>query len=235
MLTYTSKQADKARSSNHFRNKDKQFNPYYRIHQIQLISSKVTPESKIVLALHFIYSYEGITGNQDSLFIPLVSTLVTRPLHTFTSKTLLKPLPSFTTTCLLFMKQVISIWFCCYFLPYFCGQTSKPESAALSNDSFFCSQVLKVLVTLENLHTLCCKHLKLFQGIIFIYFLPFNAGVTALSEANYILHSIAFVIFHIISLEQAMKLRRGNVLLEKKIRRTTPFWTSGTKLIKTLT
>lgn len=115
VLTYTSKQADKARSSNHFRNKDKQFNPYYRIHQIQLISSKVTPESKIVLALHFIYSYEGITGNQDSLFIPLVSTLVTRPLHTFTSKTLLKPLPSFTTTCLLFMEQVISIWFCCYF------------------------------------------------------------------------------------------------------------------------
>lgn len=73
MLTYTSKQADKARSSNHFRNKDKPFNPYYIIHWIQLISSKVTPESKIVSALHFIYSYEGITGNQDSVLIPSLS------------------------------------------------------------------------------------------------------------------------------------------------------------------
>lgn len=83
VLTYTSKQADKARSSNHFRNKDKQFNPYYIIHWIQLISSKVTPESKIVLALHFIYSYEGITGNQDSLLRALLRTLVTRALYTW--------------------------------------------------------------------------------------------------------------------------------------------------------
>lgn len=95
VLTYTSKQADKARSSNHFRNKDKQFNPYYIIHWIQLISSKVTPESKIVLALHYIYSYEGITGNQDSLLRALLRTLVTSVLYTFILKTSLKPWPKF--------------------------------------------------------------------------------------------------------------------------------------------
>lgn len=83
MLTYTSKQVDKARGSNHFTNKDKPFNPYYIIHWIQLISSKVTPESKIVSTLHFIYSYEGITGNQDSLLVTLASTMFMRPLHAF--------------------------------------------------------------------------------------------------------------------------------------------------------
>lgn len=126
MLTYTSKQADKAKSSNHFRNKHKQFNPYYRIHWIQLISSKVTPESKIVLALHCIYSYEGITGNQDSLLIPSVSTLVTRLLHTFTLKTLLKPWPSSTTTCFVFMRIVHFHLILSLFLPHYCCQTSKP-------------------------------------------------------------------------------------------------------------
>lgn len=40
--------------------------------------------------------------------------------------------------------------------------------------------------------------------------------MTALSEANYILHTIAFIIFHVISLEQAMKVWCGYVLLEKK-------------------
>lgn len=47
-----------------------------------MISSKVTPESKIVSTLHFIYSYEGITGNQDSLLILLASTMFMRLLHT---------------------------------------------------------------------------------------------------------------------------------------------------------
>lgn len=169
MLTYTSKQADKARSSNHFRNKDKQFNPYYIIHWIQLISSKVTPESKKVVALHFIYSYEGITGNQDSLLIPLVSTLVTRLLHTFTLKTSLKPRPIFTTTCSVFMERIYFNPILSIFFPFHCGQTSKPESATLSNDSFFYLQVLKVLATLENLCTICCKHFKIFQGIFFFF------------------------------------------------------------------
>lgn len=105
-LTYTSKQADKARSSNHFRNK--QFNPYYIIHWIQLISSKVTPESKIVLALHFIYSYEGITGNQDSLLRALLRTLVTRVLYTW--KHHLNHNQSFTINFFLFRKKVISFW-----------------------------------------------------------------------------------------------------------------------------
>lgn len=114
VLTYTSKQADKARSSNDFRNKDKQFNPYYIIHLIQLISSKVTPESKIVLALHFIYSYEGITGNQDSLLRALLRTLVTRALYTYTLKTFLKPWPKFYHR-FLFMRKVISLRFCHYF------------------------------------------------------------------------------------------------------------------------
>lgn len=41
--------------------------------------------------------------------------------------------------------------------------------------------------------------------------------MTALSEANYILHTTAFTIFHVISLEQAMKIWRGNVLLEKRL------------------
>lgn len=109
VLTYTSKQADKARSSNHFRNKDKQFNPYYIIHWIQLISSKVTPESKIVLALHFIYSYEGITGNQDSLLRALLRTLVTSALYSFTLKTLLKPWPKFYHHFLIYEKS--------YFIP----------------------------------------------------------------------------------------------------------------------
>lgn len=186
MLTYTSKQADKARSSNHFRNKDKQFNPYYIIHWIQLISSKVTPESKKVVALHFIYSYEGITGNQDSLLIPLVSTLVTRLLHTFTLKTSLKPRPIFTTTCSVFMERIYFNPILSSFFPFHCGQTSKPESATLSNDSFFYLQVLKVLATLENLRTICCKHFKIFQGI---FFFSFSAGLTALSQANYILHT----------------------------------------------
>lgn len=143
VLTHTSKQADKARSSNHFRNRDKQFNPYYIIHWIQLISSKVTPESKIVLALHFIYSYEGITGNQDSLLRALLRTLVTRALYTFTLKTSLKSRPKF-------YHQLCSyLWKKCYFililpllLPYFCCQISKPESAALSNDLFFRFKVL---------------------------------------------------------------------------------------------
>lgn len=112
VLTYTSKQADKARSSNHFRNKDKQFNPYYIIHWIQLISSKVTPESKIVLALHFIYSYEGITGNQDRLLTALLRTLVTRALYTFTLKTSFKPWPKFYHQLFSYLwKKVISFWF----------------------------------------------------------------------------------------------------------------------------
>lgn len=126
MLTYTSKQADKAKSSNHFRNKHKQFNPYYRIHWIQLISSKVTPESKIVVAIHFIYSYEGITGNQDSLLIPSVSTLVMRPLHTFTLKTLLKPRPSSMITRFVFMKIGHSHLILSLFSPHYCCQTSEP-------------------------------------------------------------------------------------------------------------
>lgn len=116
VLTYTSKQADKARSSNHFRNKDKQFNPYYIIHWIQLISSKVTPESKIVLALHFIYSYEGIMGNQDSLLRALLRTLVTRVLYTFTLKTSLKPWPKFYHQLFSYLrKKIISFWFYHYF------------------------------------------------------------------------------------------------------------------------
>lgn len=142
VLTYTSKQADKARSSNHFRNKDKQFNPYYIIHWIQLISSKVTPESKIVLALHFIYSYEGITGNQDSLLRPLLRTLVTRPLYTFTLKILLKPWPKFYHQLFCYLWKSYFIPILLLFLPYFCCQISKPESAALSNDFFFCFKVL---------------------------------------------------------------------------------------------
>lgn len=40
--------------------------------------------------------------------------------------------------------------------------------------------------------------------------------MTALSEANYILHTITSVIFHVISLEQAMKVWCSNILLEKK-------------------
>lgn len=135
VLTYTSKQADKARSSNHFRNKDKQFNPYYIIHWIQLISSKVTPESKIVLALHFIYSYEGITGNQDSLLRALLRTPVTRALYTW--KHHLNHDQSFTTNFFLFMKKSYFTLILSLLLPYFCCQISKPESAASSNDFFF--------------------------------------------------------------------------------------------------
>lgn len=104
----------------------KQFNPYYRIHWIQLNSSKVTPESKIVLALHFIYSYEGITGYQDSLLIPSVSTLVTRLLHTFTLKTLLKPWPSSMTTCFVFMKIIHFHLILSLFSPHYCCHSSKP-------------------------------------------------------------------------------------------------------------
>lgn len=190
MLTYTSKQADKARSSNHFRNKDKQFNPYYIIHWIHLISSKVTPESKKVVALHFIYSYEGITENQDSLLIPLVSTLVTRLLHTSTLKTSLKPWPSFTTTCSVFMERIYFNTILSYFFPFYCGQTSKPELAALSNDSFFYLQVLKVLATLENLYTLCCKHFKIFQGIFFFLQCRINCSVSSKLHPAHLLPSL---------------------------------------------
>lgn len=135
VLTYTSKQADKARSSNHFRNKDKQFNPYYIIHWIQLISSKVTPESKIVLALHFIYSYEGITGNQDSLLRALLRTPVTRALYTW--KHHLNHDQSFTINFfLIYEKKLFHSDFIITFT-IFCCQVSKPESVALSNDFFF--------------------------------------------------------------------------------------------------
>lgn len=141
VLTYTSKQADKARSSNHFRNKDKQFNPYYIIHWIQLISSKVTPESKIVLALHFIYSYEGITGNQDSLLRALLRTLVTSALYSFTLKTLLKTMTKVLPPFSYLWKKLLHSNFI-IILPHFCCQISKPESAALSNALFFCFKVL---------------------------------------------------------------------------------------------
>lgn len=48
MLTYTSKQADKAKISKHVRNEDKQFNLYIISQLIQLDSFKVTTGSKII-------------------------------------------------------------------------------------------------------------------------------------------------------------------------------------------
>lgn len=232
VLTHTSKQADKARSSNHFRNKDKQFNPYYIIHWIQLISSKVTPESKIVLALHFIYSYEGITGNQDSLLRALLRTPVTRALYTW--KHHLNHDQSFTINFFLIYEKKLFhsdyiITFTIFLLP-----DIKTWVSCIEQWLFFLILSPLSASTFENLHTPCCKHFKIFQRVL-CGFSPFNTGMTDLSEANYILHNIAFVIFHVISLEQAMKVWCGNVLLEKKIRRNTPFWTSGTKIIKILT
>lgn len=130
-------------------------------------------------------------------------------------------------------KKVISLWFYHYFY-HILLPGIKTWVSCTEQWLFFLVLSPLSASTFENLRTPRCKHFKIFQSVL-CGFSPFNAGMTALSEANYILHNIAFVIFHVISLEQAMKVWCGNVLLEKKIRRNTPFWTSGTKIIKTLT
>lgn len=68
---------------------------------------------------------KGLLETKDSLLIPSVSTLVTRP-YTFTLKTLLKPWPSSMTTCFVFMKIVHFHIYLSLFLPHYCCQTSKP-------------------------------------------------------------------------------------------------------------
>lgn len=140
-------------------------------------------------------------------------------------KTLLKPWPSFTTNCLLFMKKVISTWFYHYF--YFCCQTSKPESAALSNDSFFCSQVPKVLATLQNLHTLCCKHFKIFQRIPSPPCHPQRRNDCSVWSKLHPAH-YCFCYFPCNQSGTGYESLMWQCSVREKIRRITPFWTSGT-------
>lgn len=133
---------------------------------------------------------------------------------TFTLKTLLKPWPKFYHQLFSYLWKKLFhsdfIIFTIFLLPDIKTWVSRIEQWL----GFLLWSPLRAS-TFENLRTPCCKHFKIFHRVLF-GFSPFNAGMTALSEANYILHNIAFVIFHVISLEQAMKDWCGNVLLEKK-------------------
>lgn len=169
----------------------------------------MTPESKIVLALHFIYSYEGIIGNQRQSPYTISKYTGYETVHFH--------FEDITQT----MTKFYDHLFCIYENSSFPYLSIIVFTSLLLPDIKACwlHWAMTPLSALKSWKIPLKTSMHYAENILRSprnVFFPSDQEWTALSQANYILQTyIAFITFNI-SLEQAMEVWCVNVLFQEK-------------------